>query len=173
MIIINLVHNYFLVHLNYDDLLVTQAIEELTVHVPPQYVAPLTLIDYMPLMSARCTESDRGLKASITFCNIHCVGRWIQRNIFGIDHTTSFTEPVLQIIHSLMIRQHTICVNTFILQQLIANSQCRRGAKYSLLILVTRLVRNFLPDEEFSAYDWVFVVFKRIMSAYNSCLHSI
>ena len=35
MIIINLVHNYFLVHLNYDDLLVTQAIEELTVHVPP------------------------------------------------------------------------------------------------------------------------------------------
>jgi len=57
MTTINLEHNQFLVHLDHDDLLVTsKAIEEATqVPVPPKHAAPLLLIDYMPLMSARCT----------------------------------------------------------------------------------------------------------------------
>ena len=56
---------------------------------------------------------------------------------------------------------------------MITNSQCTKGAKYSHLALVTRLCRNFLPDEVFSAYDRVFVGPERITSAYNSCLHAI
>jgi len=60
-----------------------------------------------------------------------------------------------------------------LLQQLIANSQRTRGAKYSLPILVTRLSQNFLPDAEFIAYDRVLVTPECITSAYNSCLHSI
>ena len=59
---------------------------------------PLSLIDYMTVMGAHCTEQDRGLKASMIFRNIHCVGRWIQHNILGLDYTTSFNRPVLQII---------------------------------------------------------------------------
>ena len=116
---------------------------------------------------------DHGLRASTTFRNIHCVGRWIKRSIMGIDHMTSFNILVLQIIHSLMMRQHTVCLNMMLSQQLIANSQRARGAKYYLLILVTRLCRNFLPDEEFSEYDRVLVTPECIISAYNSCLHSI
>jgi len=48
-----------------------------------------------------------------------------------------------------------------------------RGAKYSLPILVTRLCRNFLPDEVFAEYDQVLVTTEHITSAYNSYLHSI
>ena len=109
---------------------------------PPSACFPLPWIDYLTLMGVRCTELDHGVRANITFRNIHCVGRWIQRNILGIDHTTSFYRPALQIIHSLMMRQHTVCINTMLLQQLIANSQRTRRAKYSLPVLVTRLVQK-------------------------------
>ena len=113
----------------------------------------------MAIMGIRCIEYDHGLKASTTFRNVHCVGRWIQRNIIGLDHTISFNRPVLQIINSLMTRQHTV-----IFQHLIANSQGTRGAKYSHPVLVTRLSKNFLPDEEFSAFNRVFVAPERITS---------
>jgi len=140
-------HDHFVVHLDHEDLEVTwDTIQEVT-QIPssPQHVAPLPLIDYMTLMGVRCTELDHGVRANTTFCNIHCVGRWIQQNILGIDHTTFFYRPALQIIHSLMTRQYTICVDTMFLQQLIANSQRTRGVKYSLPFLITRLCRNFLP----------------------------
>ena len=91
----------------------------------------------------------------------------------GIDYTTSFSRPVLHIIHSLMMRQNIVCLNTILLKQLIANSQRTRGAKYSLPILVTRLCKNFLSDENFSEYDRVLVIPKYITSTYNSCLHLI
>ena len=69
-------------------------------------------------------------------------------------------------------RQHDVCLNTMLLQQLIANSQRTRGAKYFLLVLVTRLCRNILPDAEFFEYDSTSNP-ERITSVYNSCLHSI
>jgi len=100
---------------------------------------------------------NRGLQASTTFHNIHCIGWWIQRNILGIDHTTSFNRLALQIFHGLMTRQNTVCLNTILLQQLLANSQHTRGVKYSLPILVTRVCRNFLLDKDFSEYDQVLV----------------
>jgi len=150
-----------------------ETIEEVTQIPAPQRAAPLPLIDYMTLMGAHCTELVRGLRTSTTFRNIYCVRWWIQYNIMGIDHTTSFNRPILQIIHSLMTRQHAVCLNTILLQQLIANSQCSRSAKYSLPILVTRLCRNFLPNEDFSEYDLVLVTPECITSVYNTCLYSI
>ena len=72
-----------------------------------------------------------------------------------------------------MTRQHNVCLNTMLLQQLIANSQRIRGAKYSLPILLTRLCRNFLSDVEFFEYDRVLVTLECITSVYNNYLHSI
>ena len=66
-----------------------------------------------------------------------------------------------------------ICLYTIILQQLIANTQRTRGAKYSLPVPVTHLCRNFLSDEVFSRYDRVSVSPEFITIAYNSCFHSI
>ena len=54
----------------------------------PHHSYPRPLIEYMTMMGACCTEQDRGLKTSTTFHNIHCVGRWIQCNILGLDHIT-------------------------------------------------------------------------------------
>jgi len=121
-----------LVHMPTGDIIVTLLLLEELTHVPcnPHHSDPLPLIDYMTVMGARCTEQDRGLKASTTFRNVHCVGRWIQRNILGLDHTTSFNRPVLQIIHDLMTRQHTICINKIIFHSIITNSSRTRGAKY-------------------------------------------
>jgi len=86
----------FTVHMPLGDIFITIPLLEEITHVPsyPQHSDPLPLIDYMTIMGARCTEQDRGLKASTTFRNVHCVGRWIQRNILGLDHTT-FNRPVL------------------------------------------------------------------------------
>ena len=98
-------HTYqFTVHMPLGDLFITLPLLEEHTHVPifPQHSDPLPLIEYMTIMGARCTEQDRGLKTSTTFRNVHCVGRWIQRNILGLDHTTSFNRPVLQLIHDLM-----------------------------------------------------------------------
>jgi len=71
-----------------------------------------------------------------------------------------------------MTRQHTVCLNTVILQQLIANSQ---HTMVQILSTDSRdsSVQKFLPDEEFSGYDQVFVSPERITNAYYSCLHSI
>ena len=168
-------HDHFVVHLDHGNLVVTRGTIEEATQIPssPQHAALLPLIDYMTLMGIRCTKLDHGVQANTTFRIIHCVGRWIQHNILGIDHTTSFYRPALQIIHSRMTRQHNVCVNTMLLQQLIANSQRTRDVKYSLPVLVTRLCRNFLPDVEFVEYDRVLVTPERITSVYNSCLHSI
>ena len=80
---------------------------------------------------------------------------------------------MLQIIHDLMTRQHTVCINTTIFNCLITNSTRTRGAKYSHPVLVTRLCKNFLPDNVFDFYDRVFVATERLTSAYNSCLHAV
>ena len=88
-------HMYqFTVHMPTGDLLVTLPLLEEVTTVPSitQHSEPLPLIDYMTVMGARCTEQDRGLKASTMFRNVHCVGRWIQRNILGLDHTPHSTD---------------------------------------------------------------------------------
>ena len=95
----------------------------------PHHSEPLYLIEYTTIMGARCTEQDHGIKVSMTFSNVYCVGRWIQRNILGLDHTTAFNRLVLQVIHDLMTKQHMICLNTIILRYLITNSTRTKGAK--------------------------------------------
>ena len=65
------------VHMPTGDIFITLPLLEELTHVPcyPHHSDPLPLIDYMSIMGARCTEQDRGLKASTTFRNVHCVGR--------------------------------------------------------------------------------------------------
>ena len=118
-------------HLATGDIIITTDMLEDYTQVPNNlhHSEPLPLIEYITIMGVRCTEQHRGLKASTTFRNVHCVGCWIQRNILGLDHTTSFNRSVLQIIHDLMTKQHTVCLNTVILHCLITNSICTKGAK--------------------------------------------
>jgi len=165
----------FTTHMPTGDLFITLPLIEEITSVPTitHHTEPLPLIEYMTIMGARCTELDRGLKASTTFRNIHCVGCWIQRNILGLDHTSSFNRPVLQIIHDLMTRQHSVCLNKVIFNALLANSSRTRGAKYSHPILITRLCRTFLPDDVFDSFDRVFVAPERPTSSYNCCLHAV
>jgi len=103
---INFDTNQFMVHMPTGDLIITVDMLEDCTQVPSNthHRDPLPLIDYMIVMGARCTEQDRGLKASTMFRNRHYVGRWIQHNILGLDHTTSFNRLVLQIIHDFMTR---------------------------------------------------------------------
>ena len=123
----------FVVHMPLGDIFITIPLIAETTNVPshPHHSDPLPLIDYMPIMGVRCTEQDRGLKANTTFRNVHCVGRWIQRNILGLEHATSFNRPVLQIIHDLMTRKHTVCLNKAIFHAILTNSSRTRGAKHS------------------------------------------
>jgi len=93
-----------IVHFDSEDFVININMIEMITQIPcpPQHDAPLPLIVYMTDMGVRCEEKDCGLKASTIFCNVHCV---------GINHTTSFNRLMLQIIHSLMTRQHTVCLN--------------------------------------------------------------
>jgi len=150
---INLETHQFTVHLaTRDTIVIVDMLEDYT-QVPsnPHHSKPLPLIEYMTMMGALYTEQDMGLKASTTFHNIHCVGRWIQHNILGLDHTTSFNRPVLQIIHGLMTKQHTVCINSIIFNCLITNSTRTRDTKYSHPVLVTRLCKNLLPNNVFDS----------------------
>jgi len=168
-------HQTFIVHFESRDIVVNINTLEIITHVPcpPRHDALFSLIEYMTVMRVRCEEKDCGLKASTIFRNVHCVGRWVQRNIIGLNHIMTFNRPVLQTIHSLMTRQHTVCLNTIIWQHILANFQHTRGAKYSHSILVTHICRHFLPDEVFSAYDWVHISIERLTSAYSSYLHAV
>ena len=58
-----------MVHLENGDFLITiESIQEVRqIPIPPEQIAPLTLIDYISFMGVRCTELDRGLRASMTF----------------------------------------------------------------------------------------------------------
>ena len=105
------------------------------------------------------------------FGNVHGIGCWIQCNIQGLQHTTTFNKPVLHIIYSLMTQQNNICLSMILLQQIVANSQHTRGFKYSLSVLVTHLCRIFLLDEECSKYDKVSVAPEHVSGAYS--LHSV
>jgi len=72
-----------------------------------------------------------------------------------------------------MTRQHTVCINTVIFNCLITNFIQTRGTRYSHSVLVTRLRKNFLPDNVFDSYDRVFVISEWATSAYRSCLHAV
>ena len=63
-------------HFDTGDIIVTVDMIEHYTQVPsiPQHNEPLPLIEYMTTMGARSVEQDRGLKASTTFHNVHCVG---------------------------------------------------------------------------------------------------
>jgi len=165
----------FVVHMPLGDIFVTiPLIAEITdVPIHPHHSDPLPLIDYMTIMGVRCTAQDRGLKANTTFRNVHCIGRWVQRNIFGLDHATSFNRPVLQIIHDLMTRNHTVCLNRAIFHAILDNSSRTRGAKHSHPILITRLCKNFISDAVFNTFDRVLVTVERPTSSYNGCLHAL
>jgi len=66
-----------MVHMPTGDFVITLPLLEEFTCVPcnPHHCDPLPLIDYMTVMGIHCTEQDRGLKASTTFRNVHCVGR--------------------------------------------------------------------------------------------------
>jgi len=165
----------FVSHMPFGDIFVTIPLIAECTNVPsyPHHSEPLPLIDYMPIMGARCTIQDRGLKANTTFRNVHCVGRWVQRNIFGIEHQSSFNRPVLQVIHDLMTQNHTVCLNRAIFRAIIDNSSRTRGAKHSHAILITRLCKHFLPDAVFNSFDQVPITVERPTSSYNGCLHAL
>jgi len=110
---------------------------------------------------------------STIFRNVHCVGWWIQCNTLALITPHPSTDRCCKSFTVLCLDSIRSILNTIILQHLISNSQHTRGVKYSHPVLVTRMCRNFLPDEEFLAYDRVFVASERITSAYNSCLHSV
>ena len=61
------------VHMSTGDIIITLPLLEELTNVPcnSHHSDPLPLIDYMSIMGARCTEQDRGLKASTTFRNVH------------------------------------------------------------------------------------------------------
>ena len=69
----------FTVHLETEDIIVTTDMIQDYTQIPsnPHHSEPLPLIEHKTTMGARCTEQDRGLKASTTLRNIHCVGCWI------------------------------------------------------------------------------------------------
>jgi len=66
----------FIVHFDSGDLVVNiNTIEMITqIPCPPQYDAPLPLIEYMTVIGVRCEEKDSELKESTIFHNVHCVG---------------------------------------------------------------------------------------------------
>ena len=165
----------FVSRMPFGDIWVTLPLIEHITHVPliQQTCEPLPLIDYLTIMGARCTVQDRGLKAQSTFRNIHCVGRWVQRNIMGLDHTSTFSRPILQIIHDLMTQNHTVCLNRTIFHAIIENSSRTRGAKFSHAILITRLCRHFMSNAIFSTFTQVTIMTERPTSAYNSCLQAL
>jgi len=67
----------FIVHFDSGDFVVNINMIEMITQIPcpPQYDAPLSLIEYMTVMGVRCEEKDRRLKVSTIFHNVHCVGR--------------------------------------------------------------------------------------------------
>ena len=165
----------FVSHMPFGDIFVTiPLIAEIT-HVPnhPHHSDPLPLLDYLTIMGVRCTIQDRGLKANTTFRNVHCIGRWVQRNIFGLDHQSSFNRPVLQIIHDLMTQNHTVCLNRAIFRTILENSSRTRGAKHSHSILITRLCKYFMSDAVFNTFDRVPITVERPTSSYNGCLQAL
>ena len=165
----------FVSRMPFGDIWVTLPLLEQITHAPiiSQLSDPLPLIDYLTIMGVRCTTQDRGLKAQSTFRNIHCVGRWIQRNILGLDHTTTFNRPVLQIIHDLMTQHHTVCLNRTIFRSIIENSSRTRGPKFSHAVLITRLCQRFMSDAIFSTFARVTITLERPTSAYSSCLQAL
>jgi len=165
----------FVSHMPFGDIFVTIPLIAEVTNVPsyPHHTEPLPLIDYMPIMGIRCTIQDRGLKANTTFRNVHCIGRWVQRNILGLEHQSSFNRPVLQVIHDLMTHNHTVCLNRAIFRAIIDNSSRTRGAKYSHAILITRLCKNFISDDVFNTFDRVPVTIERPTSSYNGCLQAL
>ena len=172
---VNFDTHQFVVHMPFGDIFVTiPLIAEITnVPIHPHHSDPLPLLDYIPIMGVRCTIQDRGLKANTTFRNVHCIGRWVQRNIFGLDHQSSFNRPVLQIIHDLMTHNHTVCLNRAIFRAILEHSSRTRGPKHSHSILITRLCKQFISDAVFNTFDRVPVTVERPTSSYNGCLQAL
>jgi hypothetical protein len=114
----------------------------------------LPLVDYLPIMGPNC-ENPRtgGIKGTTTYKNVYAAGRWACTNVIGTSHSSSFYEPTLHIIHTLMSRNFRF----YMCQQLFSTiCQARRrldtqpDANMLLPCLVTKLCKTFVSDYEYN-----------------------
>ena len=72
-----------------------------------------------------------------------------------------------------MTHRHTVCLNRALFHAILDNSSRTRGAKYSHPVLITRLCKNYIPDDVFDSFPRVYVVAERPTSSYTGCLHAL
>lgn len=70
----------------------------------------LPLENYILFMETSCRIADKGISGAGMYKNVFATCRWASTNVAPSSHTSSFYEPVLQIVHALMTRDYYFCM---------------------------------------------------------------
>jgi len=69
------------------------------------------LWDYMFLMGYHCKSSEGGgISAKTVYHNVYALGRWLDQNVLGVSHVSSFYNQALHIVHMKMTRDRHFCM---------------------------------------------------------------
>ena len=97
--------------------------------------------------------------------------RWLNYNVFGVSHVSSYYANALQIVHIVMIKDKHYCMCRQLLDT-ITNFKKRRKTFLPLPILVTQICREWMIIDEFNnaMYDRVGISHEVISASYRASL---
>ena len=86
---------------------------------------PRKLEEYMSIKGDQCRSSQGGgISAKTVYRNVYVVCRWLNQNVFGVSHISSFYNQALHIVHMMMTGDKHFCMRRQLLDTII-------GVKFS------------------------------------------
>jgi len=67
--------------------------------------------DYIHLMGDHCKLAQGGgISAKLVYHNVYALCRWLNQNVLGVSHVSSFYNQVLHIVYILMTKEKNFCM---------------------------------------------------------------
>ena len=89
-----------------------------------------------------------GIRAKTVYRNVYALCKWLNRNVLGVSHVSSFYNQVLYIAYILMTKKKDFCMCCTLLDT-ITSAKDKRKTFISLL-LVTQICKEWMLEDEFN-----------------------
>ena len=121
-------------------------------------------------MGEHCKIPQRGdISDKTVYKYVYALCRWLNRNVLGVSHVSSFYNQVLHIVYILMTKEKDFLI-CYTLLDTIASAKDKRKTFMSLPILVTQIYKEWILENEFNhaKKDKISIQAETISSSYNA-----
>ena len=110
-----------------------------------------------------------GVSAKTVYRNVYALCRWLNHNVLGVSHVSSFYNQVLHIVYILMTKKKDFCM-CYTLLDTFASAKDKQKTFMPLPILFTQIFKEWMLEDEFNYVikDKISIQAETISSSYNA-----